>query len=65
MLAPAALVLTLAALPGAQSPPDNLAAQLAAARTAVDQGKPRDAITSLSLLDRSDPRVAELLGVAY
>jgi tetratricopeptide (TPR) repeat protein len=65
-LAPAALVLTLAAIPGAQSPPpDNLAAQLATARTHVDQGKPRDAIASLSVLDQSDPRVAELLGVAY
>jgi len=63
-LAPAALVLTLA-LPGAQPPHDNLAAQLATARTQVDQGKPRDAITLLSALDRSDPRVAELLGVAY
>jgi tetratricopeptide (TPR) repeat protein len=64
-LAPAALVLALAAITGAQSPPDNVAAQLAAARTEVDQGKPRDAIASLSALDRSDPRVAELLGVAY
>ena len=63
-LAPAAFVLTLA-LPGAQPPPDNLAAQLATARTQVDQGKPRDAITLLSALDRTDPRVAELLGVAY
>ncbi len=59
------LVLNLAAISATQSPPDGIAAQIAAARSLVDQGKPAEAITSLSVLDRSDPRVAELLGVAY
>jgi len=61
----AVLVLSLANTAGAQAPPDALATQLAAARALVDQGKPHEAVTALSALDRSDPRVAELLGVAY
>ena len=64
-LSTAVFVLRLAAILGAQSSPESLATQLAAARALVDQGKPGDAITALSNLDRGDPRVAELLGVAY
>ena len=38
---------------------------LTAARAALDQGHAPDAIKMLGALDRSDPKVAELLGVAY
>jgi tetratricopeptide (TPR) repeat protein len=61
----AVFVLSLTTITAAQSPPDSLTSQLAAARQLVDQGKPREAVGALSALDRSDPRVAELLGVAY
>lgn len=38
---------------------------VATARALVDQGRARDAVTALLPVDRSDPRVAALLGVAY
>jgi tetratricopeptide (TPR) repeat protein len=64
-LACAVLVSGLRVNAAAQAPPDGLATQLASARSLVDEGKPGDAVTVLSGLDRSDTRVAELLGVAY
>jgi tetratricopeptide (TPR) repeat protein len=68
----AALLVTFLALavpgrsqtPATVSPPP-AAESLAAARTMLDQGRPADAIKMLTALDRSDPKVAELLGVAY
>ena len=49
------------------SPPARpaVAETLTAARAALDQGHAPDAIKMLGALDRSDPKVAELLGVAY
>ena len=38
---------------------------VAAARATLDQGRTADAIKILTALDRSDPKVSELLGVAY
>jgi tetratricopeptide (TPR) repeat protein len=64
-MACAVLVLGLPVIAAAQAAPDGVATKLATARALVDQGKPREAVTALSALDRSDPRVAELLGVAY
>ena len=58
----AARVEAQAPLPPSAQP---AAERLAAARTALDQGRAPDAIKILAALDRSDPKVAELLGVAY
>jgi len=61
--------LTLAAPAHAQSPPPSgrpqVADSVAAARATLDQGRTADAIKALTALDRSDPKVSELLGVAY
>ena len=46
--------------------PETVAASLAGARKLIDAGQPRAAIEALQKLDaRGNPRVAELLGVAY
>jgi type IV pilus assembly protein PilF len=62
-------LLTLPSHPHAQTPPSSApppaAESLGAARTALDQGRSADAIKMLTALDRSDLKVAELLGVAY
>jgi tetratricopeptide (TPR) repeat protein len=44
---------------------DAAAAALASARELIERGRPAEAIASLETLDQSDPRVAELLGVAW
>ena len=46
-------------------PPDGVAPAVSAARALLDQGQPKAAIEKLEALDKSDPRVAQALGVAY
>jgi tetratricopeptide (TPR) repeat protein len=48
-----------------QEPPPDAAAVLAEARGLVNRGQPAAAIQKLLPLGRGDPRVAQLLGVAY
>src|SRR5260370_7010700 len=59
------LGLLLALVGGANTPPPDVAAVLAEARALVNRGQPAAAIQKLLPLDRKDPRVAHLLGVAY
>src|SRR5260370_29307217 len=59
------LGLLLALVGGANTPPPDVAAVLAEARALVTRGQPAAAIQKLLPLDRKDPRVAQLLGVAY
>src|SRR2546422_3602022 len=47
------------------SPPADVAPALAEARALLNRGQPAAAIQKLLPLDRQDPRVAQLLGVAY
>src|SRR6267378_1857196 len=56
-----ALLVALAAAPQ----PADVPAVLAEARGLVNRGQPAAAIQKLLPLDRQDPRVAQLLGVAY
>src|SRR6266571_1581726 len=46
-------------------PPADVASALAEARALLNRGQPAAAIQKLLPLDRQDPRVAQLLGVAY
>jgi tetratricopeptide (TPR) repeat protein len=55
----------LAALAATASPPPDVPAVLAEARALLNRGQPAAAIQKLLPLDRQDPRVAQLLGVAY
>lgn len=60
------LLATLAGSQPAPVPADKRAAVLSAARRAVNQGRPREAIAALDALpDHDAADVAELLGVAY
>src|SRR5207247_11156218 len=47
------------------SPPADVAPALAEARALLNRGQPAAAIQKMLPLDRQDPRVAQLLGVAY
>jgi tetratricopeptide (TPR) repeat protein len=49
----------------AQQPSDALEAALSQARAQIDAGQPAAAITQLTALQSSDPRIRRLLGVAY
>lgn len=51
--------------PAVQKPANDAAAVLAEARGLLDHGQPAAAVQRLLPLDRQDPRVAQLLGVAY
>src|SRR5262249_13866212 len=66
----AALVLFVAmpAIAGAQTPAPAASSEpgpLVDARALINQGKAGEAVQKLTALDASDPRVAQLLGVAY
>jgi tetratricopeptide (TPR) repeat protein len=66
LLTVSALVLPAAAPGQSPSPaPEDPTAILAEARTLVGRGQAATAIQKLGALDRADPRVAQLLGVAY
>lgn len=54
-----------AALRAQQSPPDARLTALGEARKLIDDGQPQAAIEKLRAINDADPRVAELLGVAY
>jgi tetratricopeptide (TPR) repeat protein len=49
----------------ARAEQDGVAPLVSAARALVAEGQPKAAIEKLEALDRSDPRVAQALGVAY
>ena len=62
------ICLAVAALPAqtvTPAQPATPAATLTEARTLIDAGKPAAAIEKLRSSDAGDPRIAELLGVAY
>src|SRR2546427_7851605 len=48
-----------------EPPPADVAPALAEARALLNRGQPAATIQKLLPLDRQDPRVAQLLGVAY
>ncbi len=58
-------VIALATAARAQTASPPSAALIADARKLIDTGKPGEAIEKLKAADAADPRVAELLGVAY
>ena len=62
--AAALLMASVPARPALALAQGELAAALSAARTSIDEGRPREAVQLLSAWPADDPRVAHLLGVA-
>jgi len=60
-----ALLAAPATLAAQTPPPAAEPSPLAAARALINEGKANEALQTLARLDPSDPRVAQLLGVAY